>query len=108
MSHSLLRWLLPAGLIAGAVSVGATEPKAKADPLDPAASTPAAAHRSALSGYQRTRDDKLLPWKQANDEVARIGGWRSYARETAQPTDAKPVAPAAATPASAPAGHGRH
>ena len=108
MSHSLSRWLLPAGLIAVVSSVGATERNAKADPLDPAASTPAAVHRSAFAGYQRSRDDKLLPWKQANDEVARIGGWRSYAREAAQPTDAKPAAPAAATPASVPGGHGRH
>jgi hypothetical protein len=112
MSHLLSRWLLPAGLIAVASSIGAAERNAKPDPLDPAASAPAAVHRSAFASYQRMRDDKLLPWKQANDEVTRIGGWRSYAREAAQPTDTKPAAPAASAaapaPASAPGGHGRH
>ena len=107
MSHSLSRWLLPVGLIAAASSIAA-ERNAKPDPLDPAASAPLATYRSTFTGYQRTRDDKLLPWKQANDEVARIGGWRSYAREAAQPTDAKPAAPGAPAPASAPGGHGRH
>jgi hypothetical protein len=108
MPHLPSRWLLPAGLIAVASSIGATERNAKPDPLDPAASAPVAVHRSAFSSYQRMRDDKLLPWKQANEEVARIGGWRSYAREAAQPADSKSAAPAAPAPASAPGGHGRH
>ena len=109
MSHSLTRWLLPVGFIAVASSIGAAERSTKADPLDPAACAPPAIHRSTFAGYRRTRDDKLLPWMQAIDEVARIGGWRSHAREAAQPVDAAmPSTPAASAPAGAAGGHGRH
>ena len=52
--------------------------------------------KSAFEGYQTYSDDKMTNWRVANDEVARIGGWREYAKQT-QELDAKPVA----TPASA-------
>ena len=62
----------------------------------PAASAPAAnplSYRSALEGYQPFADPKPVPWREANDNVGRIGGWRAYANE-AQGT--------------APAGQGQH
>lgn len=40
-------------------------------------------YTSAWAGYQPWRDDVVGDWRQANAEVARIGGWRVYARETA-------------------------
>lgn len=52
--------------------------------------TPAAppTFSSALAGYQPYTDEKIASWKQANDNTARIGGWRAYAREAAEPTPA--------------------
>lgn len=44
--------------------------------------TPASAYRSAWSGYRPFADEKLISWKDANDEVLRIGGWRAYLRES--------------------------
>jgi hypothetical protein len=41
------------------------------------------AYTSAWANYQPWRDDAVGDWRQANAEVARIGGWRVYARETA-------------------------
>jgi hypothetical protein len=41
------------------------------------------AYTSAWANYQPWRDDAVGDWRQANSEVARIGGWRVYARETA-------------------------
>lgn len=47
---------------------------------------PSNIYRSAWSGYQPFADEKVLSWRDANDEVRRIGGWRAYLRESqAQP-----------------------
>ena len=54
------------------------------------------ADASAWTRYQPWRDDAVGDWRQANAEVARIGGWRVYARETAPP--AKAVSPAKESP----------
>lgn len=102
MSYRFSRWLLPAAFLTLASLAGAAGPSdpsrpAKADPLDAAATVPRAVHRSALAGYRANRDTELRSWRDANDEVARIGGWRAYAREAAQPG-------AAATPSTGPAG----
>ncbi len=47
---------------------------AQQHPADPQAATPPAAHRSALEGYRAFRDEKPLSWREANDEVGRVGG----------------------------------
>ncbi|MCR5882294.1 hypothetical protein LRS03_05240 [Rhizobacter sp. J219] len=59
---------------------------------------------SAFDGYRRFGDQKVQPWREANDNVGRIGGWQAYAREAAS-DDAAPMpqAPAASTPGQAPA-----
>jgi len=89
------------------------------DPLDPKARVPATRYESSLGQARRIGDDKPVAWREANEAVARIGGWRVYAREAQQP-DAPPSTPPAVTPAQsaastpaattkpAPAGHGGH
>ena len=49
-------------------------------------------YSSPIADYQKFVDEKVLPWKAANDKVADIGGWRAYAKEA----QANPVAVAAA------------
>jgi hypothetical protein len=69
---------------------------------------------SVLSRYKPMTDQKLGSWREANDTVARIGGWRTYLKESQTPDAAAPgatnvpAAPAAAAPtATKPhAGHG--
>ncbi len=73
------------------------------DPLDPQASVPAAVHASPLAGYRALGEDRRVPWREANERVNRIGGWRAYAREAQQPAPAASApaagqAPAAGTP----------
>jgi hypothetical protein len=68
------------------MSVGASAQDRRAprpDPADPRAAAAALEHRSALSAYRRVggEDPPPLAWRDANDTVARIGGWRAYARE---------------------------
>jgi hypothetical protein len=85
-----------------------------ADPLDARAPVAPATYVSPLATYKALGQHKVGPWKAANDTVGRIGGWRSYAREAAQP-EAPAPAPAASAPADPPSpepvpasGHGPH
>ena len=80
--------LLVAALTAAASCAAQTKP----DPLDATAKVPALKFSSSLSGFRGFGDDKPVPWKEANDKTARIGGWRTYAREAREPS------PAASTP----------
>ncbi len=118
--------LLTASLLA--TLTAQAQPAAKAarpDPLDAKASVPALSYESSFSQYRRLGDEKPISWRDANDTVTRIGGWRVYAREAQQPDAAPSAAPSAsappvrpASPASAPksyemvkpmpAGHGGH
>lgn len=66
-----------------------------------AAQTPS--DRSAFEGYRAFAEQELRPWKEANDEVGRIGGWRAYAREAQGAVAEAPAAASAAQPATAPA-----
>ena len=68
------------------------------------ADLPAVVYRSALSGYRPFRDEKISSWQASNDNVARAGGWRAYAREVREPESAPRDTPAAGHPH---AGHGK-
>ena len=117
------RWRMPSAVQSAllAASLLATltaqaQPAAKAarpDPLDPKASVPALSYVSSFSQYRLLGDEKPVSWRDANDTVTRIGGWRVYAREAQQPdpAPAAPAAPAAMPNDKAkpmPAGHGGH
>lgn len=84
-----------------------------ASPAPATASGAEIQYRSSLEGYERFTDEKLRSWREVNDNVGRIGGWRTYAREGREPTGAapKPAQPAAsgapASPADPHAGHGK-
>ena len=109
--------LLAASLLA--TLTAQAQPAAKAarpDPLDAKASVPALSYESSFSQYRRLGDEKPVSWRDANDTVTRIGGWRVYAREAQQPDPAPATKPVDATPAAKPndsakpmpAGHGGH
>ncbi|MEJ6000060.1 hypothetical protein [Paucibacter soli] len=72
------------------------------DPADAQARVPGAVAPKALDAYRRFDEAPATPWRAANEQVLRNGGWRAYAREAAQP--AQPAS--AASPASAPRGVG--
>lgn len=78
-------------------------PGARPDPLDPNASVPALRYSSSLAQHRSGGDAKPLSWKEANDAVARIGGWRVYAREAQQPDPASTAKPATEAPVPNPA-----
>jgi len=76
-----------------------------APPTSPAAATVASAplpalgapmplqFESVLSRYKPMTDQKLGSWRDANDTVTRIGGWRTYLKESQTPDPATPAAP---------------
>ncbi len=75
---------------------------ARADPLDPKATVPALRYVSAFAQFRGIGDEPPVSWREANDAVARIGGWRVYLREAQQPAPVEPVVPSTA-PAQGPA-----
>ena len=111
--------LIVAGVLAGfhlgwaqASSIGSGQ---RSDPADPNVVVPAADYQSAFGQYERRSAGVSIPWKSANDEVARIGGWRAYAREASGTAivDDKPASvstvPADKTPGKPAAdGHAGH
>lgn len=60
-------------------------------------------YESPLRAYKAYAEQPVGSWREANDRVGRIGGWRAYAREiqTGEPAPDLPPQPAPA-PADAP------
>jgi hypothetical protein len=84
MSRSIASTLVAGTLLAAPLSI----PAAPDDPADAQAQVAPTQHRSSLQRYQRQAESPPIPWRQANDAVARIGGWRAYAREAQSPEPA--------------------
>ena len=102
--------LLALALGSAALAAPPQQRPERPDPLDASASAPRVLHRSAFKDYRRFDDAPAVHWRDANDTVDRIGGWRSYAREAAAPAPTAPSsAPAPHTPPRPPAtGHDGH
>lgn len=100
---------LCAALAASASGATIVAAQSLPDPADPAARVPAASYRSAFEGYRPMADAPVSDWREANDAVAKAGGWRALARE-AQAPDEKPAAPSQKAAPAKPAagGNGMH
>lgn len=57
----------------------------RAVPTPPAPSPVPLTFESVLSRYKPMSDQKLGSWREANDTVTRIGGWRTYLKEAQTP-----------------------
>ena len=82
-------------------AMGAAKPTASV-PVAPSAAN-ALRYESVFARYKSYRDEKTGAWREANETVERVGGWRAYAREAQQPDSTTPAAPAKPDPH---AGHG--
>ncbi len=76
---------------------------------DSGGTAPRLSYHSVLSDYQGFNDQSLIPWRESNALVEKIGGWRVYAREaSASPSAATEGAagqlssPAGAAPGATP------
>lgn len=50
-------------------------------------------YESVFARYRSYRDEKTGSWREANETVDRIGGWRAYAKEAQQPDSTAPDKP---------------
>ena len=82
--------------------------KLRANPADPAASVPALAYVSPLARYRWWADDPSVDWREANDRVQRIGGWRTYAREARDPRESNQAPETREVPTPEMAASGAH
>jgi hypothetical protein len=98
---SIRAFAAAAAALALAAPAGA-QPRPRPD--DPAVKTPPAAQTSAFEGYRRFRDEEMVPWREVNDEVGRLGGhsghMTGHVKDDAQP--AAPQQPQSAPPAAEP------
>jgi hypothetical protein len=51
------------------------------DPGDAKAAVPAVMYTSAFARYRPNAEVEVGDWRESNDNVGRIGGWRVYGRE---------------------------
>ena len=63
----------------------------------PMLSVPILEYTSSFANYHAFTDQAVLPWRETNEAVRQIGGWRAYAKEVLQPEE--PAATAAPSPA---------
>jgi len=63
---------------------------------------PALEYVSPIGDYKGYEPQSIQSWKEANDNVGRIGGWRNYSRETSQgqPSPSAPAASGGSAPHS--------
>jgi hypothetical protein len=97
--------LVPLALALASSASFAQSPPAQASP--PGMTAEPLPYPSALETYKPFSDETLIPWKEANDEVGRIGGWREYARESRQ-DPSRSSSPAPAQESGQRGGHGQH
>lgn len=96
MRARTLRWLVSPGVFLLMSSMANAQG-------DSATAAPAVElrYRSTFDGYRAYNEQAVTSWREANDNVGRIGGWRAYAREAgASGGDAPAPAP---VPAPVPA-----
>jgi hypothetical protein len=91
------RALLAAITLTGAALAPAQTVRPRPDPADAKAPVDTLVHRSALASYRgHATPVPPLAWRDANDAVERIGGWRTYAREASAAPASAASAPGAA------------
>lgn len=88
-----------ANIAALIICIGAGQSNAAADgATDANAPVPPTLYQSPFTGYRELGADQATAWKDANDTVRSIGGWKAYAKESAEAakasaSKAKPAGP---------------
>lgn len=109
MSLHRLSFVLIALALAAPVAALAAQPARASvrDPGEPRASVPPVRYESAFARYRPNAEAEVRPWREQNDHVGRIGGWRVYGREAIVESPAGGAAPDA-KPAEGATGHHAH
>lgn len=91
-----LSWLPPALAATTLAATAAAQSPPAPGPDSTSGKSTSLSYRSPIEGYRPFTEETVMPWKDANDTAARLGGWREYAREARQPAAPSPAAPASA------------
>ena len=70
------------------------QPSARPDPADPKATVPAQRYESVFKTYRPYADPELARWREANEEVGRVGGHVGHVPRAARQGKPVPKAPA--------------
>ena len=89
-------WLLT---LVTATVTGVAQAQVNQSPESNTASAVGLAYSSTLESYQPYSAQQVQPWRESNDNVGRIGGWQTYAKEMSQPDSAASPKVEAGTPA---------
>lgn len=88
MPFHFVRLQLPLALAIFASAVAAQTPTASQTTEANSILARPLQYRSLISTYEPYNDQAVRPWREANDRVKRIGGWRSYAKDVSDKTPA--------------------
>jgi len=77
-------------------------------PSDPKAKVPLARHESAFATYRYGVEEKSASWKETNELVRRLGGWKAFAADQVPDIPPAPATEASRTPAGTAAPKGGH
>lgn len=81
-AHSQSTGSLPLGSTPGSSAQKAADAQAVTKPLT---------YRSPFAAYQADKIEEPRSWREVNDRVGSIGGWRVYAREAQAPQSTSPA-----------------
>jgi hypothetical protein len=79
-----------AALAAMAAGAGAAPPQKEPPPVTPQRAAPP--YESAFTGYRRYEERDIASWREANDEVGRLGSGHAHMKGAAEPGAAAPQA----------------
>ena len=83
--------LLSVGSPARSQSSGTTPRANTQNAADAQAVTKPLTYRSPFAAYRADKIEEPRSWRDVNDRVGSIGGWRVYAREAQEPPSAPPA-----------------
>lgn len=63
--------------------------KQRLDPSDGRLTVATLIYASPLKNYHAFIDQEVAPWKGSNDNTARVGGWRVYAKQAREPEESE-------------------
>jgi hypothetical protein len=90
--------------LSGGIAVAQNAPRP--DPTDPKIASPMPDPRSAYADYRAFADEPLAPWREVNDDVARIGGHAGALKGDATSPGSAPAGAAPAPSRSGASGAG--
>lgn len=89
-------WRAACGALVMATPMLQPSALARPDPRDASAAVPPLVHTPAHARRPALAASGAVTWRDANDEVGRLGGWRAYARESQSAASVPTPAPAPA------------